>query len=191
MALTTFSGPVASTNGFITGTSTSPLTITTAGNVDSSYVTTTAASGDSRLTYQKMTFNGAGAGETSRVFTVVTAAQGAGQTTNGSHISNEINTGGTISGAANAIRATLGGTATSPGGTLAVLQLDTNFASGVSLPASASFIRVTDSGTAGKITSLMNLPSAMVVAKTAAAVTHTIKVMVGGTAYYLMVSNAQ
>jgi hypothetical protein len=81
MAQTTFSGPVASQNGFIGGTSTDPIVVTTAGNINSSYATTSAASGDTRLVYDKLTFTGAGAGETLRAFSVVTAAQGAGQTT--------------------------------------------------------------------------------------------------------------
>jgi hypothetical protein len=51
-----------------------------------------------------------------------------------------VNTGGSISGAANALRATIGGTTAAPGGTLAAIQVDTNFDSGVTLPGSASFI---------------------------------------------------
>ena len=193
MAQTTFSGPVASQNGFIGGTSTDPIVVTTAGNINSSYATTSATTGDTRLSYNKLTFTAAGSGETLRAFSVVnTGTAAVGGTVNGAHISMEVDTGGAISGAGNALRATLGGTATSPGGTLAVIQADTNFASGVTLPATASFIRVTDSGAGtGKITNLFNLPSALVPAKTAAAVTHTIKIMVGSTPYYLMVSNAQ
>jgi hypothetical protein len=108
MALTTFSGPVSSQNGFISGTAANPITVTTSGNIDQAYATTTAASGDTRLAYARLTFAGAGAGETLRAFSVVTAAQGAGQTTNGAHISMSVNTGGSISGAGNALRATLG-----------------------------------------------------------------------------------
>ncbi len=51
---------------------------------------------------------------------------------------------GTISGAANALRTTLGGSATTPGGTLAVLQLDTDYSVNVTLGATSAFIRVTD-----------------------------------------------
>ena len=192
MAITTFSGPVASQNGFIGGTATDPIVVTTAQNINSSYATTSATSGDTRLTYDKLTFTAAGSGETLRAFSVVSGAAAVAGTINGAHISMEVDTGGSISGAGNALRATLGGTATAPGGTLAVIQADTNFASGVTLPATASFIRVTDSGAGtGKITNLFNLPSALVPTKTAAAVSHTIKIMVGSTPYYLMVSNAQ
>jgi hypothetical protein len=193
MALTTFSGPVSSQNGFIGGTATSPITVTTAQNINASYGTTSATTGDTRLMYDKLTFTAAGSGETLRAFSVVTTTTAAvGGTINGAHISLEVDGSGKISGAGNAIRATLGGTQTAQTGTLSVIQADTNFGAGVTVPATASFIRVTDSGaTTGAITNLFNLPSALVPAKTAAAVTHTIKIMVGSTPYYLMVSNAQ
>jgi hypothetical protein len=193
MAQTTFSGPVASQNGFIGGTSTDPIVVTTSGNISQSYATTSATSGDTRLSYNKLTFTAAGSGETLRAFSVVnTGTAAVGGTVNGAHISLEVDTGGAVSGAGNALRATLGGTLAGQTGTLAVIQADTNFGAGVTVPASASFIRVTDSGTTtGAITNLFNLPSALVPAKSAAAVTHTIKILVGSTPYYLMVSNAQ
>ncbi len=192
MAITTFSGPVSSLNGFISGTAASPITVTTAQNIDSAFATTTAASGDTRLAYARLTFAGAGAGETTRVFSVVTAAQGAGQTTNGSHVSLSVNTGGTISGAANALRATLGLAASvTPGGTIAAIQADSDVGAGATLPATAAWIRFTNSGAGTGLSNLFNLPAAMVPAKSAAAVTHTIKIIVDGTPYYLMVSNAQ
>lgn len=191
MAITTFTGPVSSLNGFIGGTATDPISVTTAQNINSSYATTSATTGDTRLVYDKLTFTAAGSGETLRAFSVVSGAAAVGGTINGAHISMSVNTGGSISGAGNAVRATLGGSAASPGGTLAVIQADTDFASGVTLPASASYFRVTDSNAAGKITNLFNLPAALVPVKTAAAVSHTIKIMVGSTPYYLMVSNAQ
>lgn len=192
MAQTTFSGPVASQNGFIGGTATDPIVVTTAGNINSSYATTSAASGDTRLVYDKLTFAGAGAGETLRAFSVVTAAQGSGQTTNGAHISLSVNTGGSISGAGNALRATLGLAAgVSSGGTVAAIQADSDVGAGATLPATASWIRFTNSGAGTGISNLFNLPSAMVVARTASASSHTIKIVVDGTPYYLMVSSAQ
>lgn len=191
MARTTFSGPVASDNGFITGSSTSPLAVTTAGNVDASYVTTSATTGDTRLTYNKLTFTSTGSGETARFFSVVTGAGAAAAgTINGAHISAEINTTGTISGAANALRATLGGSATSPGGTLAVLQLDTNYTANVSLPATAAFIRVSDSGTnTGEVPNLLNIeagPAATLVSSgTVGGTLKAIKIRIDGTTYYI------
>jgi hypothetical protein len=192
MAITTFSGPVSSLNGFIGGTATDPITVTTAQNINQSFATTSAASGDTRLSYNKLTFAGAGAGETLRVFSVVTAAQGAGQTTNGSHVSLSVNTGGSITGAANALRATLGLAAgVSSGGTVAAIQADSDVGAGGTLPATAAWIRFTNSGAGTGLSNLFNLPAAMVPVKSAAAVTHTIKIIVDGTPYYLMVSNAQ
>jgi hypothetical protein len=195
MALTTFSGPVSSLNGFIGGTATSPIAETTAGNVSEFYATTSAATGDTRLSYNRLEFTSTGSGETIRALTRVTGAGGAtGGTINGAHLSLSINGSGTISGAGNALRATLGGTSTNPGGTLAAIQLDSNFGAGVTLAATSSFMRVTDSGTV-KVGSLFNLPApasdTIFRAKAAAAVTHVIKIVAAnGTPYYVMVSDA-
>ena len=192
MAQTTFSGPVASDNGFIGGTSASPITVTTSGNISSFYGSTSATTGDTRLSYNRLAFTSTGSGETLRAFSVVTGAGAAtGGTINGAHISTSINTTGTISGAANAIRATLGGSATTPGGTLAVLQLDTDYSTNVTLGAASSFIRVTDSGSqTGEVQNLINIESgpASTVAPTATAVAtvaKAIKVRIGGTDYYV------
>ena len=192
MALTSFTGPVNSQNGFTSGTSTSPVSVTTAQNISSSYGTTSATSGDTRLVYDKLTFTSTGSGETLRAFSVVTGVGAAtAGTINGAHISCEVNGSGTISGAANAIRATLGGTDATPGGTLAVLQLDTNYTVDASLPATSAFIRVTDSGTAtGEVKNIMNIESgpAATAAPAATSVTtvaKVLKVMIGGTVYYV------
>ena len=192
MATTTFSGPVVSNNGFDTGTSASPLAVTTAQNVNAAFATTSATTGDTRLSYNRLTFTSTGSGETLRAFSIVTGAGAAtAGTINGAHISTSINTTGTISGAANAIRATLGGSAASPGGTLAVLQLDTDYSVNASLPGTASFIRVTDSGAnTGEVPLLINIETgpAATVAPAATSVTtvsKAIKVMVGGTVYYV------
>jgi hypothetical protein len=195
MATTTFSGPVVSNNGFITGSSTDPISVTSAGNIDAAFATTSAASGDTRLVYDKLTFTSTGSGETLRAFSVVTGAGAAAAgTINGAHISTEIDGTGTISGAANAIRATLGGTATTPGGTLSVLQLDTNFASGTSVSAASAFIRVTDSGAGtGKLTRLMNIGSGTGVftaATSSSTLAGGIKIRIGSTDYFLVVASA-
>jgi hypothetical protein len=192
MAITTFSGPVSSLNGFIGGTATDPIVVTTADNINESYATTTAASGDTRLSYNRLTFAGAGAGETLRAFSVVTAAQGAGQTTNGAHISMSVNTGGSISGAGNALRATLGLAAgVSSGGTVAAIQADSDVGAGATLPTKASWIRFTNSGAGTGISNLFNVPSTMVANAVSVSATKTIKIIDStGTAYYLMVSAA-
>jgi hypothetical protein len=192
MSTTTFSGPVVSQNGFSTGTSSDPLAVTTAQNIDSSYATTSAATGDTRLSYNRLTFTSTGSGETFRALTRVTGADAAtGGTVNGAHISASINTGGTISGAANALRATIGGTSTNPGGTLAALQLDSDFASGGTWT-NTSFLRVTNSGT-GEVGNFAVMPAVSATgvfrAKVGSpVVTHTIPVTSGGTTYYIMVS---
>ena len=198
MAQTSFTGPVASANGFIGGTSSSPIAVTTAGNVSSSYVTTSATTGDTRLNYSKLTFTSTGSGETIRAFSVVTAANaGTAGTVNGAHISLEVDGSGTISGAANAIRATLGGTNATPGGTLAVLQLDTNYTGSVTTPATSAFLRVSDSGSAtGKINNLFNIeagPAATIVstgAATAGGTIKKIKILIDGTAYYIQAATS-
>jgi hypothetical protein len=193
MATTTFSGPVVSNNGFITGTSSSPIAVTTATNIDAAYATTSATTGDTRLSYNKLTFTSTGSGETLRAFSVVTGASAAtAGTINGAHISLEVDgSSASISGAANAIRATLGGSDATPGGTLAVIQLDTNYSVNASLPATASFIRVTDSGAnTGEIPLFINIDTApaATIAPAATSVTtvsKAIKVMIGGTVYYV------
>ena len=201
MAQTTFSGPVASQNGFIGGTSTSPITVTTAQNINSSYGSTSATSGDTRLTYNKLTFTGAGgAGETARFFSVVSVAGAAvGGTINGAHISMEVDGTGSISGAGNAVRATLGGTNLTQAGTLAVIQADTNYTGSVTTPATSSFIRFTDSGTGtGKINNLFNIESgaAGAVVSSASGVTANatgaklLKIRVSGTSYYVLAATS-
>ena len=110
------------------GSAGAPIEIASAGVLNGSYATTSATSGDTRLAYSRLTFTSTGAGETIRAFSVVTGANAAtGGTVNGAHISTSVNTGGSISGAANALRATIGGTSTTPGGTLAAIQVDATF----------------------------------------------------------------
>ena len=197
MALTTFSGPVSSLNGFIGGTAASPIVETTAGNVSEFYATTSATTGDTRLSYNRLEFTSTGSGETFRALTRVTGANAAtGGTINGAHISTSINTGGTISGAANAIRATLGGSVAAPGGTLAVLQLDTDYSVNASLPTTAAFIRVSDSGAnTGEIPKLLNIetgPAATLftAATSSSTLAGGIKVRIAGSDYFLVVASA-
>lgn len=191
MSLSTFSGPVQSQNGFISGTSTSPIAVTTAGNISSSYATSSATTGDVRLSYSRLDITSTGSGETGRWLTRVTGANAAtGGTVNGGHISLSINGSGTVSGAGNALRVTLGGSSTNPGGTIAALQLDSDFASGGSW-SGATFLRCTNSGT-GEISAFARLPNPGVGKMFAAVVgtptqTHALKVLdAAGNVYYLM-----
>ena len=189
MALTTFSGPVASQNGFIGGTATDPITVTTAENISSFYGTAENTTGDTRLSYNRLTFTSTGSGETIRALTRVTGAGAAtGGTVNGAHISLSVNAGGSISGAGNGLRVTLGAAASvTVGGTVAALQVDSDVDTTATLPGNASFIRVTNSGS-GTISNLFNLPDAMVQAIGATSTTATQKIRFvdsAGTAYFL------
>ena len=174
------------------GTSSVPISISSAGVLNGAYASTSATSGDTRLSYNKLTFTSTGSGETLRTFSVVTGAgAAAGGTINGSHVSTSVNGSGTIAGAANALRATIGGTSTNPGGTLAAVQLDSDFASGGTW-SNASFLRVTNSGT-GEVGNFAAMPAVSATgvfrAKVGSpVVTHTIPVTSGGTTYYVMVS---
>jgi len=179
-------------DSFQVGSSNDPIAITSAGVLNGAYAVTSATSGDTRLNFNRLTFTSTGSGETARFLTRVTGANGAtGGTINGAHISTSINGSGTISGAANALRATIGGTSTNPGGTLAALQLDSDFASGGTW-SNASFLRVTNSGT-GEVGNFALMPAVSATgvfrAKVGSpVVTHTIPVVSGGTTYYIMVS---
>ena len=190
MAITTFSGPVSSQNGFIGGTASDPISVTTAQNVSSSYVTSSATSGDTRLNYSRLDITSTGSGETLRAFTRVTAANAAtGGTVNGAHISLSINGSGTISGAGNALRVTLGGSSTNPGGTIAAIQVDSDFASGGTWT-NASFLRFTNSGT-GTVGTLFTAPAAMFQTATTPTVTDGLAVKdSAGNTYYLLCSTA-
>jgi hypothetical protein len=192
MARTSFTGPVYSANGFLSGSSTDPIAVTTAGNIDAAFATTSATTGDTRLNYSKLTFTSTGSGETLRALSTVTGTGAAtAGTINGAHISLEIDgASASISGAANAIRATLGGSDATPGGTLAVLQLDTNYSVNASLPATAAFIRVSDSGAnTGEVPNLINIeagPAATIVATgTVGGTLKGVKIRIDGTTYYL------
>jgi hypothetical protein len=197
MARTSFTGPVYSANGFLSGSSTAPVAVTTATNIDAAYATTSATTGDTRLNYSKLTFTSTGSGETLRAFSVVTGTGAAtAGTINGAHISLEVDgSSASISGAANAIRATLGGTDATPGGTLAVIQLDTNYTVNASLPATSSFIRVSDSGSAtGEVQNLFNIesgPAATIVSTgTVGGTAKAIKIMIAGVAHYITIGTS-
>lgn len=191
MATSTFSGPVQSLNGFIGGTASSPITVTTAQNISSFYASSSATTGDTRLNYSRLDISSTGSGETLRAFTRVTGANAAtGGTVNGAHISLSVNSGGTISGAANALRVTLGAAAgVTTGGTVAALQVDSDITNTSTLPGTAAFIRVTDSGS-GTLGTLMNLPAAMLQDTTATA-TKGIKIVdAAGNDYYILCAAA-
>ena len=178
-----------SSAGVSSGASSSPVAQSSSGSVNQFYVTASHASGDVRGIYSRVNFTGASAGETLRAFSTVAAAQGAGQTTNGAHISLSVNSGGSISCAANAVRATLGvASGVTPGGTLASLNVDSDFPSSVTLPGSAAFIRASNSNT-GAVANLLNLPAAMVAVLGGTSATPNRKIACvtdAGTTFFLM-----
>lgn len=115
-----------------------------------------------------------------------------GGTINGIHTSLSINAGASVSGAGNALRATLGAAAESRtlSGTLAVIQADSDIATGNTVPTNNSFIRFTDTG-AVRLTNLMQVkaPSngTLFATHTDQAMTHSLRIIgPTGTAYYVM-----
>lgn len=180
--------------GLSMGTSVDPITTTTSGNLSISYATTSATTGDTRAHYNRLIFTSTGSGETMRNITQVTGAGGAtGGTINGVHNTLSVNGSGTISGAGNAIRATIGGSSTNPGGTLAALQLDSDFATGGTW-SNATFIRCTNSGT-GVIDNFALLPTTgaglMIAPHTTQVMTDSIRiVMASGAVRYIMCTTA-
>ena len=56
------------------GSSSVPITISSSGVLNGAYASTSATSGDTRLSYNKLTFTSTGSGETLRAFSVVTGA---------------------------------------------------------------------------------------------------------------------
>jgi hypothetical protein len=159
-------------------------------------------SGDMRGEYIDGIYSAAGAaGETLRIRGIANALLTAtGGTINAIHATGRVAAGKTVSGALNAIRATLevAGTTPTPGGTLAALQIDSNIVTGATLPATTSMIRVTQSG-ATKVPNLLQLPvpgaktagaTDLFVARHAtASATHSIRVVDdAGTPYWILVT---
>lgn len=138
--------PTASSKLFGAGTSSSPYAMgTTAGqNLIGYWATTTATSGDTRLAYFRLYFSGAGvSGEALRAYgTVNEVAAASGGTVNGAHISLSVTASGSISGAGHAGRFTMDyAAASTPGGTVDCVQLDTNFGAGATVQSTFAFLR--------------------------------------------------
>lgn len=154
----------------------------------------TATSGDSRGLYLRQYFAGAGvSGEAARIFGTVNNVEAAtGGTVNGAHISLSVSgASGAVSGAGNGLRVTLGlGDGTDAGGTLAGIQVDSDFHNGSTVPANAAAIRVTDSNTK-KWSKFLRLPTVasagILAAHVTDALSHSIRcVDEAGTVFYIM-----
>lgn len=177
------------------GTAASPITTANADkNAIGFWFDTTATSGDSRGLYLRQYFSGAGvSGEAARIFGTVNNVEAAtGGTVNGAHISLSVSgAAGAVSGAGNGLRVTLGlGASTNAGGTLAGIQVDSDFDNTATVPANAAAIRVTDSNTK-KWSKFLRLPTVASAGILAAHITdafsHSIRcVDEAGTVFYIM-----
>lgn len=158
---------------------------------------TYAASSDTRGIYFRMKFYGAGGGEVGRFFANASTTNVAtGGTLNGIHTSMSVDASSSISGSANALRATLGAAAESRtlSGALSAIQLDSDIGTGNTLPTIHAFARFTNSGSVA-LGNLFQIPAAsngtMFAAHTTQTMTHSIKIIdASGTPYYIMCTNA-
>lgn len=156
------------------------------------------ATGDARGINLRLYFSKAGgSGEALRAYGIVNGVSAAtGGTVNGAHITLGVTgAAGAISGAGNAIRATLSfGASVNAGGTCSALQLDSDFDNACTLDANICAIRLTDTNT--KLwPNLLQIPAAsngtIFSAHTTQSMTHSIRIRdASGTAYYCMVTNA-
>ena len=157
------------------------------------WLKSTAVSGDARGIYLRLYLAGAGGGEAGRFYATAAAANVAtGGTINGVHTSLNIAASASVSGAGNALRATLGADADTRtlSGTLAVIQADSDIATGNTVPINNSFIRFTDTG-AVRLSNLFQVqaPSngTLFATHTDQAMTHSLRIIgPTGTAYYVM-----
>lgn len=180
------------------GTTTTPASIGTTANKNflGYWVKSTATTGDTRGMYLRLYLSAAGSGEALRAYTTCDAANVAtGGTANGAHVSLNVTGSGTISGQANAIRATLDvAQDLTPGGTLAAISAEFVAGTGVTLPTNRSLIRLIDSAN----TSIGNAFEVPTVASGGVFATHTTQTMTqsiriisaAGTKYYLMCTDA-
>jgi hypothetical protein len=187
------------------GSSSSPVTMSAAGNMEQLYVSSTATSGDSRANYTRLYLAGAaGAGEAVRAFTTVNNV--AGDTAHGIHASLSFATSGSLTGLGAAARNTLqivngamtNGTYCS---TMAEIYSD-GASSDVSGVTELSLIRAVLSGNATGLATVDDKAALIAIsgnaiaggniiqAKSSAAVTHVARMLVNGTPYYIMLSNA-
>lgn len=158
----------------------------------------TATSGDSRGINLRLYFTGAGgSGEALRAYGIVNGVTAAtGGTVNGAHITLGVSgAAGAISGAGNALRATLAfGDGVNAGGTCSAIQIDSDFHNGSTVASGLCAIRLTNSNTK-TWPNLLEVPAAsngtIFAAHTTQTMTHSIRIRnAAGTAYYLMVTDA-
>jgi hypothetical protein len=155
---------------------------------------TKAKSGDSRGINLRLYFSGAGgSGEALRAYGIVNGVAAAtGGTVNGAHITLGVTgAAGAISGAGNALRATLAfGASVNAGGTCSAIQIDSDFDNACTLDANICALRLTNSNT--KLwPNLLQIPAAsngsIFAAHTTQGMTHSIRIRdAANTPYYIM-----
>lgn len=189
---------VASVWGYGNSSTYFPLGTTAGQRAIAGFFETRATTGDTRAADFRLKFSGAGgSGEALRAFGSVNNVSAAtGGTVNGAHISLDVTgASGAISGAGNALRATLGvGAGCTPGGTISALQVDSDFNATATVASTVCAIRLTNSGT-GTWSNLLQIPAAsngtIFAAHTTQTMTHSIRIRdASGTAYYIMCTNA-
>jgi hypothetical protein len=184
--------------GFGSSTTRTQMGSTANSNAVGLFFESTATSGDARGINLRLYFSGAGgSGEALRAYGIVNGVTAAtGGTVNGAHVTLGVTgAAGAISGAGNALRATLAfGDGVNAGGTCSALQIDSDFHNGSTVAAGLCAIRLTNSST--KLwPNLLEIPAAsngtIFAAHTTQALTHSIRIRnAAGTAYYLMVTDA-
>lgn len=176
------------------GTSASPVTTSDASkNFMGYWVKSNATSGDARALYVRLYFGAAGSGEAVRAYATAAASNVAtGGTVNGIHASLSLNASASISGQGFAGRFTFDAAADTRtlNGNCAPVLVESNIATGNTVPATMAHIRVTDTG-AVPIKKLFRLPTVasagLLAAHTTDAMTHSIRcVDDAGTVFYIM-----
>jgi hypothetical protein len=202
---------IDSTTGCIKqGSSSSPVSLSSAAKANQIYVTNSATSGDSRGLYLRQYLTGAGGGgEALRTFSTINAA---GATAHGAHISLNFGSSGSLSGLGVAGRNTLHipDNASWTGGTLSALQAEIYSDGAASDPdglTELSFLRIINDGHAsgkadvdddGYLMSLQGLSAGaahiFATGLTAATVqgnlTASLRIHIGSTDYYIPLATA-
>lgn len=197
----------ANTDGGVikVGTSGSPVTEDTANmKFMAFYFDNGATSGDNRGMYLRQYLTGAGGGgDAMRVFSTVSDV--AASTVHGAHISLSLGSTGSVTGLGVAVRGTVHVPNALSGGTYAALQAEI-YGDGASADVSGatefSFLRLVADGatadvkatvdTAGYLFSLHGLTvgsGKLFQANTAAAASHALRINIGGTDYFIMLTD--
>lgn len=176
------------------GTTGTPASIGTTANKNfmGYWMRSNATTGDTRGMYLRLYIGAAGSGECARFYTTVDGANAAtGGTANGAHISLNVTGSGTVSGQANALRATLDvAQDLTPGGTLAAITAEFVAGTGVTKPTNISLLRLVDSANTS-VGNAMEVPTVasggMFAVHTTQALSHSIRIIsAAGTKYYIM-----